>query len=156
MSFVKGGRHLVFVYGTLKRGEPNHHWLRWDDFDKILILVLRKKGWTNSIRKLQGSNFTCILPCIWQQSCIFHLQLWMILKNTHKHYRRFLQFLWEWLARVPVWSRLQTALPTCDRLKAKTNTEDWFFVRRTKEYCFRYNIPYMLDKPGCGNQVGVF
>ena len=43
MSFVKGGRHLVFVYGTLKRGEPNHHWLRWDDFDKILILVLRKK-----------------------------------------------------------------------------------------------------------------
>ena len=20
-------RHLVFVYGTLKRGEPNHHWL---------------------------------------------------------------------------------------------------------------------------------
>lgn len=28
MSLVKGGRHLVFVYGTLKRGEPNHHWLR--------------------------------------------------------------------------------------------------------------------------------
>ena len=43
MSFVKGGRHLVFVYGTLKRGEPNHHWLRWDTFDKIVILVWRKK-----------------------------------------------------------------------------------------------------------------
>ena len=43
MSLVKGGRHLVFVYGTLKRGEPNHHWLRWDTFDKIVILVWRKK-----------------------------------------------------------------------------------------------------------------
>ncbi len=20
-------RHLVFVYGTLKKGEPNHHWI---------------------------------------------------------------------------------------------------------------------------------
>ena len=23
----KMSRHLAFVYGTLKRGEPNHHWL---------------------------------------------------------------------------------------------------------------------------------
>ena len=27
---------------------------------------------------------------------------------------------------------------------------------RSKEYCFRYNIPYLLDKPGCGHQVGAF
>ena len=24
----KSGLQFVFVYGTLKRGEPNHHWLR--------------------------------------------------------------------------------------------------------------------------------
>ena len=33
------GRHLVFVYGTLKRGERNHYWLRsfqlLDYFEKM-------------------------------------------------------------------------------------------------------------------------
>ena len=24
---MSGNRFLVFVYGTLKKGEPNHHWL---------------------------------------------------------------------------------------------------------------------------------
>ena len=27
MNFRKTKRHYVFSYGTLKRGEPNHHWL---------------------------------------------------------------------------------------------------------------------------------
>ena len=31
------GSHLVFVYGTLKRGEPNHYWMLEADQENELI-----------------------------------------------------------------------------------------------------------------------
>ena len=33
MSSSSSLPHLVFVYGTLKRGEPNHHWMQESDDD---------------------------------------------------------------------------------------------------------------------------
>jgi len=41
------GRHLVFVYGTLKRGEKNHHWLEgasWQGEAELNGVVLHDLG----------------------------------------------------------------------------------------------------------------
>eukprot|EP00095_Tigriopus_kingsejongensis_P012762 snap_masked-scaffold30_size591359-processed-gene-4.18 protein:Tk12762 transcript:snap_masked-scaffold30_size591359-processed-gene-4.18-mRNA-1 annotation:"AGAP011128-PA" len=38
-SFTMGGEgHFVFVYGTLKQGEPNHHWLKDGDNGKAALM----------------------------------------------------------------------------------------------------------------------